>query len=347
MLSRSNTSNKKSSNWIILLFFITILILGAGTELFQSPTSIDENLQKFQTVLQTNEISDLTDIQIENKLGLFRVQSLKTKENQKWVLSFPRNLPIKQDKIHKVIDSIKNLNIKNILPLDTINKSNFSLSSPRYTIKFKRLMDQEWTSLYFGLVNPIDNSTYLTLSNKDIIYHVDSINFPLDSLKFTQLIETLIIPLRLSKIQKVAIYKGAQTNVKPRLFFQRFEKTWSNQKNVQLNEKKVTTFLNQLLNIKSLIIVDEKSLALEEKMKEMLKRPSYTLEITDINNNSFTYLFSGQINKLPGIKLSQGKSILVSSSTQTHPYVMKKENLALFLKKQKYFKKLSIKKLFY
>lgn len=343
MLVKISTDRTKSANFLIITFAIVIVIGGLASEFFQAPINQNTALSQYQLLIKPEQVDQIETIQIDNRLGVFKIE--KDKSDQ-WMLTNPRNLPSNNATVKSILNNLREIKIRQILPKDTINISNFSLDSPLMNIKISYFGGKE-SSLSIGLVNPIDNSTYVTFANKDAIYHVDALKNSMEALSLSNFIEPRVFTQELSNIQHVKIYRGKIPSTKIRLTLKNEKDGWIDNSGNTLEPKAVETYIRELLSIKSSLILDERTQKLDDSLERYFSNPSYTVEIEEKDGTKSFYEASYLINTLADIKMEKRQTFVIKASNRPHPYVIEKNFLSIFSKSQRSFKKISIKKLFY
>src|SRR5690606_11305733 len=105
-------------------------------------------------------------IKLTNRLGTFE---LSRHNKTDWNLTSPRLMPAKPSTIQELIKDLSSLKILKVHRNDALNTSNFSLDNPLISLVLKTELEEEIT-MKLGLINPIDNSAYISLSSADLIY---------------------------------------------------------------------------------------------------------------------------------------------------------------------------------
>ena len=343
MLVKISTDRTKSANFLMIMFAIVIVIGGLASEFFQAPLIQNTALSRYQLLLKPEQIDQIESIQLDNRLGVFTINK---GSDAQWTLTSPRNLPSSTATVGSILNNLRNIKIRQILPKDTINISNFSLDSPLMKLKITYFGGKE-NFLNIGLVNPIDNSTYVTFSNKEAIYHVDALESSMEGLSLSNFIEPKVFTQDLKSIKEFKIYRGKIPSTNLRLTIKSEGDGWLGNSDGTLEPKAVENYLIDILSLKSSLILDKKTEKLTDAVGRYFSNPSYTVEILDRNNKKVFYEVSYLINNLPDIKMEKRQVFIIKASNRPHPYVIEKQFLSNFGKSQRSFKKLSIKKLFY
>ena len=342
MLVKISTDRTRAANTLTAIFIVAIVIGALASEFFQAPEIQNTALNRYQLLIKPEQVDQVQSIELKNRLGDFTLSKLKSNS---WSLTSPRNLPSNQETVQSILKNLKEIRIRKILPKDAINISNYSLDAPLMKVKLKYFGGKEST-LSVGLVNPIDRSTYVTFSNKEAIYHVDSLKGSLESLSLANFIESKIFTQKKSEVSHIKIYRGKLPSPSTRLALTKVKGNWENQAKKNVDPKSVDTFLSTVLNLKSSLILDKRTEKLDKSIEKYFKSPSYTVEVASLGEKVF-YEISYLINTIPDIKMEKRQTFIIKASNREHPYIVEKSKLPIFQKKDRSFKKLSIKKLFY
>lgn len=342
MLVKISTDRTRAANTLTVIFAVAIILGALASEFFQAPETQNTALNRYQLLIKPEQVDQVQSIELSNRLGDFTLSKLKSNS---WTLTSPRNLPSNQKTVENIVKVLKEIKIRKILPKDAINISNYSLDAPLMKLKLHYFGGKEST-LSVGLVNPIDRSTYLTFSNKDAIYHVDSLKGSLESLNLANFIESKIFTQDKKEVTHLKIYRGKLPSANTRLSLTRVKNNWENDSKKTVDPKSVEIYLTSLLNLKSSLILDKRTEKLDKSLEKYFKSPSYTVEVATKSEKVF-YEISYLINTIPDIKMEKRQTFIIKASNRLHPYIVEKNKLPLFQKTNRSFKKLSIKKLFY
>lgn len=313
------------------------------SEFFQAPTETLHELGEYQTVLRSSDLDSISHLTIKNRLGSF---TLAKDQYGIWQMTSPREYPATESTITQIIEALGNLKIRKIYEKDLINTSNFSLDRPQLEVTFNA-KDGAPQTLQVGLVNPIDNSTYITFEKKKAIYHIDAINYPFEKLDLGQFIDTKIFSIDVNSVATFSLYRSSATKNNLQLEFVRGDNHWQTKDGKVLEPGKVEEYLKELLTLKSQIILDKQTEALKEKIDENLANPYYVIAVTDDNNRELTYQITWPLASLPDIKMEKRENFMISASDRKYPFLIHKDHFGLFQKRQNQFRTISIKKLFY
>lgn len=340
-----NALIKENKSFWLVASFATILTVGALiSEFFQAPTVTLGDL-KLNNPINSIKLAETSQIRLTNRFGSFTMVRLA--DDRGWELVSPRKVPVNQDALDKLFSSLRQMNVKKIYPKDQINMANFSLINPPITIELTQENSIKQT-VKFGVVNPIDDSTYMILDNKNIIHQVKIPKMSFNAIDIGYLIDSRIFTTHLNNIASIEIYKGKQKVNSRYIAFTKNDKAWKDSRDNFLVNEKVESFLGKLLEVKSSFIIDEQSQEVESKIKKYLETPLYTIVLKDKNDKTSTFVVSSIVNSIPDLKIEKKQNVLMHSTDRRYPYLFNKSILSNFKKlREKDFRQLNFKKLFY
>ena len=319
-------NKNKISTFIVATFSFLMLATAFISEFFQAPIISSENFSEFQILFKKEDLSTVSVIKLKSNLGEFILENDKEKN---WKLLFPRKINADLAVVSTILKSLENIRIKKIYPKDTINLGNFSLDNPIYTIElsngnfFKK-------KISFGLINPIDNSTYITLAGEGAIYHINTLDKSLERLEITGLIDSRIFNLEYDEISSIKIFPRFSSF--PSLNLSKVKNNWFN-KRKKLNKIEVEKFLKKLTRIKSHTILDQQTEKLKNKVQYYMKRYLFQGEIENIKKEKIKYKVSYVINSLPDLPMGRKQLFILETSNRTYPFLVSKDYLTLFYRK--------------
>ena len=319
------SNRQRLSNVLLFGFILAIAASGAFSEFFQTPRKTDSSLEPWQQLFSPRQLADVLELELTNKLGTFRFKKRKNSDKEGWDMTHPRQLNADNSTIATIFTGIQQIKVLKIYPQDPINLSHFSLDKPASILKFSDANNKKIV-LKTGLVNPIDNSTYMTLSDEEPLFHIEKLNFPLESLNLSNFIDSSIFSLSLTEIAKIQIYRSS------RLLFsaQLQDDKWIDRRNKTFNEKSIQSFFNKMFSLRSLLILDETNRQLEKEIGRYIARPFYTIKIQDKEKKTQNYKITRPLPKLADVKIEKGQNVLIISSDGTHPKLIDKEHLNIF-----------------
>lgn len=315
------------SSSIIAFFFLTLCISAFFSQLYQNPKNLHKGLKVGLNLPFTGDLETTKKITLKNRLGEFRFE----RNDLGWRLISPRQLPAREESLNYIFSSIKDIKVKNAFPLDSLGESSFSLNSP--FIEVSLLSNELKTqTIKFGMIDSKNNSTYVGISGKNIIFQVESFQFPFEKLDLMDFIDPRIFHFSHLKISSIKIFEGEKTV--PILSLIQREGKWFGRNGQPLSQSKVEDFFKDLNALKSEIILDQLSDELKQKISESLQKPIFVVEIQDNGNNKHYFQVSLVSNSIPDLKIDKKESFIVSLRDSQQQYLLSKRFLDIFRKKE-------------
>ena len=329
MLKKIDTHRNFYGN-ITLFVFVFVLLTGTIiSEFFRAPEKSNIELDEYRNLFGDEYLETIMNITLKNKLGVFRLHKTPDRRKETWAMEHPRQFPADINAMKRLISSLRKIKIREIYPNDPIYHANYSLDGALIELELQSI-EGETNVVKFGLVNPIDNTTYIYSSKDNAIYHVDELTHSIDSLGITDFIDARIFALSPEDVNFLAVYRGVKRGA-PLFSLRRDENKWLGERDRELDKRKVSEYLDKLLSIKSLFIFDKTTIELQEVLDRLLLSPTYSVEIEDANKISYSYKVMAIDDKLPGLRLEKKKNFIVKASDKNYPYLVDKDFFSTFL----------------
>jgi hypothetical protein len=319
-----------ASNLILFLFFILVSSAALFSNIFQTHTKSATEAIEQAKLFASNELDLITRVTLKNKSGEYIFERSGNSKESPWHMASPRAISASSLFMEKLFNTLTSINIKKLFPDEKINFSNFSIDKPTSTLS---LVDQngQTITIFFGLMNSIDNSTYLKISGRSGIYHVEAPNVSLENASLINLIEAQVFSINLETVESLKIVnENKKTNIRP-TEMKKKDGNWYNHENGLLAEDKIKEYLQELSNLKSSFIIDKPTDAQKKQISTFSKE--YTVSIQNSQSSTVDYNISGLIKSLIDIDLKNEEYFVVSTATPPASYVVKKEFLELFTRK--------------
>ncbi len=337
---------QRPANWLMGIFLVTLAVATGISEFFQAPTEQNNELTKFRTLFTNDDFSKVVEINLRNRLGEFSFSKIKDDPYSRWNMVEPKKFPANNEVFKKLFETLKDLRIRKIFSYDPINIANFSLDAPLYEITLIA-EDGSKKVLSFGLVNPIDNSTYVSNSAEtEAIYHIDAVQSDLASLDMADFVDSHIFTPKTAQVKNLKIYRG-KISGRPSFDLERGKNGEWNSGNRELDEAKTLQWLDELLLLRTMLIVDKSTPELDESIEKLVESPMFTIQIEDLNENILTWVVSQSINNLPDVRIEKRSYVLVKASNRPYPYLIHRDQLKLFQPNESKLRKRGINKIFY
>jgi hypothetical protein len=339
---------KKStlSTWMMLFFTATVFLTGFYSDFFQAPSELSPDLNQYRSLFKPGQILGIRELILKNNLGTFHFEKSATDPDTPWTLISPRKLPANSSLVKNILKDLNQVKIRSVHQMDAINVSNYSLDNTSLEVTLVGSNDKD-TTLKFGLVNPIDNSTYVSLSDQKAIYHIDNISTSLNTLDLGNFVDTRIFTFDPAQITEFKIYRNRNES-KKLVFFAALEKEgWVGQQKKTLKTEAVKEYFSLLADLHSNFILDKVNEKLQLDISEYLKKPSFTISVLDRKGSKYNYTLSGLVRSLSGLKIEKWQNFIIQPSNREFPYILGKKNLSLFNRSERRMKGFPVKKLFY
>jgi hypothetical protein len=281
------------STILVSCFFFILVGIALVTEMFEAQTPEINFAQIYSNPLPTTNFSKIKKIQLSNKNGTFVFENTHPEFllEGPWQMTAPQNLKAKSPIFVKMSEALKGIRVRNFHRLEPININSFSLNNPTLTLSI--FTPKKSFTLNMGLINPIDNSAYISISKQDQIYQIDPLEISLESYDLPQLVESKVLALNFDSLSAMEIY------VKNNLLFKIFKKdnSWIDQNGSILSENKVKDFMEKIESIKSSSILENLTSEQKEFLNKLLSSSLYTLKI--ISNLGVRNYFFGELKEGP------------------------------------------------
>jgi hypothetical protein len=277
------------STSLVFFFFLILLFLGLFAEVFESRAPEVDLAQIYANPVQVQELQRLKSLRLSNKHGNFIFENTHPDGHLSgpWQMVKPHTLRVKPNAIGKIIEALNVIRVRNFHRHEPINITSFSLDNPTLTLNFNNWNNKLY-EIKMGLINPIDNSAYLTISSQDQIYQIDPLELTLESYDLTQMVENKILALNMDSLSSVEFY-GQDSNALLKLVMK--DQQWFDQNNTILDASKIKRFLERMEEIKSSSILEDLTSEQQSFLNKVSASPAFTLKIIS-NQGVRSYLFS-------------------------------------------------------
>jgi len=321
----------KSYSLSLPVIGLTVLLLFAGllSELFQTP-QVKRDPQDFnKKLIQETFFDSPTKIDFSNRFCQLQLETNLLSSHKPWMIVYPKVFPAKSATVNRILDTLKDIKLKRTFINDPINQANFSLDKPVMTIKLDNNKSAP-TTLTFGLINPIDNSTYMTMSSDPkVIYQVTGLSSPIETLETSDFLDASVFSLRLSQIDKLVIYRGKAQSKYRSFVLERKDEKWRTNFTRNPSKEKLKKWVDKLSALKSTLIIDKDSGKLEAALTKLKENPYYSIEVADRDGEKLSYTVSKVLKQLPEHTIDSKQHVLVFSSQRKYPYLLNKKVLEI------------------
>jgi hypothetical protein len=295
------------------------------SDLFQNPIKSTTDMIEQSKLFTTAELTQIKRIVLKNKSGEYIFERKENNQVSPWHMLSPREITANSQYFDKLFKALTTIKVKKLFPDVKINNSNFSIDKPTATLN---LQDQsgKMIDIQVGLMNTIDNSTYVKIVGRKGIYHVEAPEISLEKATILDLVESQIFSINLNTILalKITHNKTATLEIK------NLAGTWNDHDNHPLSSQKIDEYFQELSTLKSAYILDKQTEAQKKQIASLVKNAEYIVSIEDNQTNITEYRISGIIKNLSDIDLKNEECFVVTISKNTTAYVVKKEFHDLF-----------------
>lgn len=314
------------STFLVVFFFLILLFLGLFAEVFESQTPEVDIAQIYANPVPVNELQQLKSLKLTNKHGSFLFENTDANGSLQgpWQMLEPQALRLKGDVIAKIIDALNVIRVRNFHRLEPINITSFSLDNPTLTMLFTNTKNKHF-EIKMGLINPIDNSAYLSLSSQDQIYQIDPIEMALESYDLAQLVESKVLAVNADSLQSLEIYGQSGLTLK----LLRKEDKWLDQNGEVLQDAKVRKLIENLEDIQSFSILDKLNTDQQIFMEKAMATPSYSLKLISAQGVR-TYVVGQVQGQIPGMNVVKSDTFALSTEEKQSFVLIDKDKLRVF-----------------
>jgi len=324
-----NFFQKNFSTFLVSFFFILCVFLALFAEVFQSRNTEVDLAALYATPIQWKQFDKLQELKVTNKNGEFVLENMNPEGLLvgPWQMTSPQMLKVKSSFVEKLMLAMRQIQIRQLFSLDAINLNSFSLDSPNATVNLKSSKGKG-LELKFGLINPIDNSSYLTFTGASQIYQIDPLAISLESYDLTQLAESQILALNIDSIQSFELVKDNNSIFR----WQKAADKWLDQANAEISSEKIQKYLERWENVKSSLVVEVINPDQKLILERLIATPQYVLRVQTMGGLK-NYTLSPLTESIPGVNLAVNQFYILSSDEQKSFSFVEKAQLNFLDKK--------------
>ena len=314
----------------VLSFGLILSALAFFAEVFQGPPVPQDLTQLIQNPIPLEKLNQLKSVGFTNKMGSFKFENAhpQFELDGPWQMIQPTNIKARKDFFVKVLKSLSDIQVRHTHRADTINLQSFSLDKPLFSFVFET-KEGSLIHVSFGLINPIDNSTYFSLSDSEMIYQSNTLSLPLESVTPDELLDSKALALNnemVSMIEiQVAPFQSSQLKVN------KIADIWQDNAGKQMDVRKLDRYINDLQNIKSYMVLDKLSNLASAELDKIISNPNWKLKIAQ-REYTETFFVAGPLNEIGDLKLDRPNSLLFFREGTTTPIVLAPEMVQIFKK---------------
>lgn len=263
------------STLLVAIFTFILLFLGLFAEVLESQAPEVDLAQIYANPVPLEDLQRLKALKLTNRHGHFVFENRHPEAllEGPWQMVAPHVLRVKEETITKILDALNVLRVRNFHRLEPINISSFSLDNPTMTLLFTNDKEKDF-EVKMGLINPIDNSAYLSVSTQDQIYQIEPMEIAIESWDLTQLVESRILAIHFPALEGVEL-SGTLNNLK----IQRQQESWTDQNGNALSTAKIEKFVERLSELRSSSILENLSQDQRDSLERVMNNPVLEMRI--------------------------------------------------------------------
>lgn len=327
------------SNSVLAGFIVLVGATAFLSDALKTPIKSHNEFIEQSLVFNNKELDNITRLALKNKSGEYIFERTDASVDSIWHMTSPKEISTNSVFIEKFFSSLKTIKTKKLLVDDKANNSNFSLDKPTAILT---LSDSSQKSLILsvGIMNTIDNSTYMKISGKSGIYHVEAPSLSLENITLADLTESTVFDVPLSSISSFKIFK--KNTPTPQFDVYKKEGKWVTANEVVVDTVRLEDMLDDFIALKSSHLLDEQTEAQKKQVQKIISPAEFIVKIDTIDNKNFSYQISGSIKSLPDVPLNDELHFLITENHSPIVYVIKKEFETLFELKNEALKTLEV-----
>ena len=307
-----------------LVFLVLLLIYAAYIEFFQDAKDQSSATGLLENPVTSRIIKNTVSLRFKNRIGEYKL----TKENDGWFMQEPRVIPAKEETIQRVLKSLSQIKIHTVHQFEPINFQSFSLDNPIIEIDLYTNLNEKYL-VKIGLMNPINNTSYMTVSGHNRIFQTNLFKGRLEKLELSDFIESQVFSKNISEIKSFKLYQGRSNSPFNELTFKNDQ--WQTRKYKVISNEKLAKKLEDIFEINTHMIIDQADEDLRTLLDNYLKNPQYRIEITTNQDEKITYEISSLMKAIPELKLEKRQFFIMSASDRKYPYIINKNYLEEFV----------------
>lgn len=322
---------QKQRKWFSNLVLVSFMLLVGGTmflsNVFKAPVKGQKELIEQSLVFSNKEMENVTHLSLKNKSGEFTFERADTDKASPWHMTSPRDISVNSVFVEKLFSSLNVIKTKKLLEDTVANNSNFSLATPTAILTLTDNKDQS-IILSVGIMNTIDNSTYMKISGKTGIYHVEAPSISLENITLADLVESSVFDINFAKMLSFRIFK--KNSPAPTFEILKKDGSWQTSDGRILDAKRVEDMVDDFMTMKSSYTLDAPTDAQKKQTQGLISAPEFTVKIQKDDNVELFYKVSSVVKSLNEVPLKDEPHFIINENHSPVIYVVKKDFLNLF-----------------
>lgn len=305
------------STWFSLIFFVLLVFYLLSIEIFKGSREQKSITNLLETPITQDFVDNIIGLRFKNRIGQFTIK----KEKDDWILQKPRVVPAKKQTINKIIQALKTIKVHTIHQYEPINFESFSLDKPVIEIELLNKLEEKM-DIKVGLINPINSTSYITVSGKDRIFQTNLFEGQLESLELSDFIDANIFSMSIDEIKSFNLYHGKNKEAFNSLT--QTDHVWKAKKYNTITNQNVINKINSILSIKTHIIIDEVNEELSTIIENYFNNPLYQIKIELNTGEVIEYKVSYLTKAIKELKIEKQEFFLITATNRPYPYLISK-----------------------
>lgn len=326
-----NVSTHQKRKWFSNIVLVSFLLLVVGTmflsNVFKTPVKGQHELIEQALVFSNKEIENVTHLSLKNKSGEFTFERADTQSSSPWHMTSPRDISVNSVFVEKLFSSLNVIKTKKLLEDSKANNSNFSLEKPTAILTLTDDKDKS-IILSVGIMNAIDNSTYMKISGRADIYHVEAPSISLENITLADLVESSVFDINFNTMISFKIFK--KVSAIPTFEIHKKDGIWVNSEDRPLDVKRLEDMVDDFITLKSSFTLDAPTDAQKKQSQGLISNAEYTVKIEKNEGTVLLYKVSNVVKNLIEVPLKDEAHFIINENHSPVIYVVKKDFLSLF-----------------
>lgn len=317
--------SKYVSNLAILIFIALVGVTTYLSHQFQRPVRNEHEIIEQAKLFNRKELESIKKLTLKNKSGDYIFERKQDGQISTWHMISPKTLSASSFFIDQLFSSLNVIKTKNIMPDTQINNSNFSLNRPTATLTLTSEAEKNIV-INVGIMNTIDNSTYLKIIGREGIFHVEAPAISLENATLQDLIEARIFDYDFNRLSAFTILKKGTPQFKVMLK----DSVWVSADGRTLDSARLSDVIDDFNELKSTFILDKQSDAQQKQIQTLTRSPDYTVTVTALDGKETNYTIVTIPKALIDVDLRNEPYFLITNSENALAYVVKQDMLRMF-----------------
>lgn len=324
MSSYAHHTRNLISTWFSLIFILLLASYLAFIEIFHESNKQASIITLLKTPIRSDIIDNVIAMRFKNRIGSYTIK----KQDDSWILQEPRVIPAQKRTVNLILRSLRSIKVHTIHEYEPINFQSFSLDNPIINIDLITKLD-ETIKVTVGLINPINETSYITVSGKKQIFQTNLFEGQLERLELSDFIDGKVFSMDPKDIKRFSLYSG--NNKSPLHVLEFKNNNWISSKYNTISNQSTEKKINKILNVNTHMILDEIDDELRQFLDNYTQNPRYRINVLLNNGESVNYNLSNLIREIKSLKIPKRQFFVMTASDRPYPYIISKKFLEEFI----------------